>query len=316
MKPLNIKFVDSGESARPIILHALSFDYDVQESDSPSIVFFGDNRAAKHKQFQKCLKIYVSIEYNYPNFNQCDYALSFLTLSTHKNLRLPYYTWEDCGKDLIKSSNEWQKLIHEKNKFCAFVVKNDNPRRTWKRISFFHKLSKYKTVDSGGWALNNIGYRVENKLEFYKPYKFVIAFENKLNSEYTSEKIVHAMQSRCVPIYWGNPDIVREFNPKSFINLHDFKNDEEAIDHIIQVDQNPALLEQYLREPFFYNNEINEWFDIKRLRNFLVKAIESPRTRRTLLGYIPFKRLDMKQRIQPYYEKIENFIKQNYLMAV
>ena len=316
MKPLNIKFVDSGESARPIILHALSFDYDVQESDTPSIVFFGDNRAAKHKQFQKCLKIYVSIEYNYPNFNQCDYALSFLTLSTHKNLRLPYYTWEDCGKDLIKSSNEWQKLIHEKNKFCAFVVKNDNPKRTWKRISFFHKLSKYKTVDSGGWALNNIGYRVENKLEFYKPYKFVIAFENKLSRGYTCEKIVHAMQSRCVPIYWGNPDIVREFNPKSFINLHDFKNDEEAIDHIIQVDQNPALLEQYLKEPFFYNNEINEWFDIKRLRNFLVKAIESPRTRRTLLGYIPFKRLDMKQRIQPYYEKIENFIKQNYLMAV
>jgi len=309
MKPLNIKFVDSGESARPIILHALSFDYDVQESDSPSIVFFGDNRAAKHKQFQKCLKIYVSIEYNYPNFNQCDYALSFLTLSTHKNLRLPYYTWEDCGKDLIKSSNEWQKLIHEKNKFCAFVVKNDNPRRTWKRISFFHKLSKYKTVDSGGWALNNIGYRVENKLEFYKPYKFVIAFENKLSRGYTCEKIVHAMQSRCVPIYWGNPDIVREFNPKSFINLHDFKNDEEAIDHIIQVDQNPALLEQYLKEPFFYNNEINEWFDIQRLRNFLVKAIESPRTRRALLGYIPFKWLDMKQEIQPYYEKIENMIK-------
>jgi hypothetical protein len=41
----------------------------------------------------------------------------------------------------------------------------------------------------------------------------------------------------------------------------------------------------------------------------LVKAIESPRTRRALLGYIPFKWLDMKQEIQPYYEKIENMIK-------
>ena len=113
----------------------------------------------------------------------------------------------------------------------------------------------------------------------------------------------------CVPIYWGNPDIVQEFNPKSFINLHDFKNDEDAIDHIIQVDQNPALLEQYLKEPFFYNNEINEWFNIQRLRNFLVKAIESPRERRSLWGYIPFKLLNMKQEIQPYYEKIENLIK-------
>ena len=74
----------------------------------------------------------------------------------------------------------------------------------------------------------------------------------------------------------GNPDIVREFNPKSFINVHDFKNDEDAIDYIIYVDQNPVLLEQYFKEPYFYNNEINEWFDIQRLRNFLVRAIESP----------------------------------------
>jgi len=310
MKPLNIKFVDHGEVAAPIILRALSFNYDVQESDSPSVVFFGeDKKYSQHRQFQKCLKIFVTIEYHYPNFNQCDYALSYLTLPTHKNLRLPYGTWEDRGEDLIKSDNEWQKLIHEKNKFCAFVVKNDNPRRTWKRISFFHKLSKYKTVDSGGWALNNIGYRVENKLEFYKPYRFVIAFENKLGYEYTTEKIVHAMQSRCIPIYWGNPDIVREFNPKSFINVHDFKNDEDAIDYIIYVDQNPVLLEQYFKEPYFYNNEINEWFDIQRLRNFLVRAIESPRERRSLWGYIPFKLLNMKQEIQPYYEKIENLIK-------
>jgi len=113
----------------------------------------------------------------------------------------------------------------------------------------------------------------------------------------------------------GNPDIVREFNPKSFINLHDFKNDEEAIDHIIQVDQNPALLEQYLREPFFYNNEINEWFDIKRLRNFLVKAIESPRTRRTLLD-IFHSNARHETADTTLLREIENFIKQNYLMAV
>ena len=93
MKPLNIKFVDHGEVAAPIILRALSFNYDVQESDSPSVVFLGeDKKNSEHKQFQKCLKIFVTIEYHYPNFNQCDYALSYLTLPNHKSLRLPYYT--------------------------------------------------------------------------------------------------------------------------------------------------------------------------------------------------------------------------------
>jgi hypothetical protein len=309
LKTLNIKFVDGGEQARAIILHALSNDYNVQESDNPSVVFFAGDKKTKHKQFQKCLKIYVSVEYYYPNFNQCDYALSYLNLPNPKNLRLPYYTWEDHGEDLIKGNDEWQTLVHQKNKFCAFVISNNNQFRTWKRISFFHKLSKYKTVDSGGRALNNIGYRVENKLEFYKPYKFAITFENQFSREYTTEKIVHAMQSRCIPIYWGNPDVVRDFNPKSFINLHDYTNDEEAINHIIQIDQNPALLEQYFKEPFFYYNQINEWFDLQRLRNFLVKAIESPQERRSLLGYIPFKWLEIKKSIQPYYETIENLIK-------
>ncbi|HOO52359.1 MAG TPA: hypothetical protein PLK94_13840 [Alphaproteobacteria bacterium] len=32
MKPLNIKFVDAGEVAAPIILRVLSFDDDVQEA--------------------------------------------------------------------------------------------------------------------------------------------------------------------------------------------------------------------------------------------------------------------------------------------
>lgn len=303
MKPLHIKFVDAAEGSRPFIMRALSHDYDLQESGIPSVIFFSHGKEAEHKQFQKCLKIYASVEYVYPNFHQCDYALSFLTMLTHKNLRLPVYTWDNRGEELIKKENEWQQIVHEKKKFCSIIVKNDNRKRAWKRISFFHKLSKYKTVDSGGGAFNNIGYRVRDKVEFCKPYKFAITFENQLSREYTTEKIVHAMLSRCIPIYWGNPDIVREFNPKSFINVHDFKNDEEVVDHIIQIDENPALLEQYLKEPYFYNNQLNESFDIQRLRNFLVKAIESPRMKRELFGYLPFRWLEIKKSIQPYYEK-------------
>lgn len=309
MKPLNVKFIDGAEQARAIILHALSFDYDAKEADPPSVVFFADDKRAAHRQYRDCLKIYTAVEYTYPNFHQCDYALSYLNLPTAKNLRLPYYTWQDCGQELVKKNDEWQTVIREKTKFCSFIVSNDNPRRTWKRISFFNKLSQYKNVDSGGRALNNIGYQVEDKIAFCRPYKFAITIENQSKREYTTEKIVHAMMSRCIPIYWGNPDIVREFNPKSFINVHDFKNDEDVIAHIMQIDQNQELLEKYLREPYFYNNQINESFDIQRLRRFLVNAIESPRTNRELFGYLPFKLMEVKKGIQPYFEKIDNSIK-------
>jgi len=41
----------------------------------------------------------------------------------------------------------------------------------------------------------------------------------------------------------------------------------------------------------------------------LVKAIEGPRERRSLWGWIPFNRPDIKQEIKPCYERIENLIK-------
>lgn len=309
MKPLNLKFIDGAEQARAIILHALSFDYDVKEADPPSVVFFADDKRAMHRQYQDCLKIYTAVEYTYPNFNQCDYALSYLNLPTSKNLRLPYYTWQDCGAELLKENDEWQTVIREKKKFCSFIASNGNPKRTWKRIYFFNQLSQYKRVDSGGRALNNIGYQVADKIAFCRPYKFAITIENQSKREYTTEKIVHAMMSRCIPIYWGNPEVVREFNPKSFINLHDFKNDAEAIEHIIRIDQNPVLLAQYLREPFFHDNQMNEWFDLERLRSFLVRAIESPRERRALLGYLPFRWMEIKKLSQPYYDKVRQSIK-------
>ncbi len=63
------------------------------------------------------------------------------------------------------------------------------------RNNFFLKISKYKKVDSGGLALNNIGYIVKNKLEFIKDYKFTIAFENSSYSGYTTEKITDAFIS-------------------------------------------------------------------------------------------------------------------------
>ena len=67
----------------------------------------------------------------------------------------------------VKTAAEIDALIIKKKKFCCFVVSNS---KASKRIDFFHKLSKYKCVDSGGGILNNVGGRVENKLDFIGDY--------------------------------------------------------------------------------------------------------------------------------------------------
>ena len=48
----------------------------------------------------------------------------------------------------------------------------------------------------------------------------------------------------------------------------DFKNFDEAIEYIKEVDKNPALYRKILQEPFFYGNKPNLYYEEQRLLNF------------------------------------------------
>jgi len=56
------------------------------------------------------------------------------------------------------------------------------------------------------------------KVAYLRDYKFSISIENRIAVGYTSEKMYNAMQADCIPIYYGNPSVHRDFNTKSFIN--------------------------------------------------------------------------------------------------
>ena len=86
------------------------------------------------------------------------------------------------------------------------LVSNPNAKEG---IDFFNALSVVKHVDSGGRHLNKIGYSVDNKMEFIKDYKFVIAFENSSYPGYTTEKILEPLVAGCIPVYWGSPAVVK-----------------------------------------------------------------------------------------------------------
>jgi hypothetical protein len=103
------------------------------------------------------------------------------------------------------------------------------------------------------------------KIEFLKRYKFNIAFENTSLPGYTTEKIVEPMAARCLPIYWGNPLIDREFNPKSFLNYFDFRDEDALIEKIIELDESDALYRQYMTAPYFHQNRPNEFFGLDRV---------------------------------------------------
>jgi hypothetical protein len=154
--------------------------------------------------------------------------------------------------------------------FCNFIYSNKSATL---RNEFFEKLNRYKRVDSGGKINNNIGYKVRDKLRFQKDYKFSIAFENSIGSGYTTEKILDAFAAGTIPIYWGNPSISLDFNPKSYINVHDYNNIEDVVLKVIELDNNPQMYIEYLKEPILKDtspineNEIKLFFDHIFLEN-------------------------------------------------
>lgn len=226
--------------------------HNLELSEKPDFLFYsctGDD----HLRYN-CTRIFYTPENVRPNFNRCDYAFSFDYPINERNYRLPLYRrWPEYSQ-LISSRNP-EKVVSQNRKFCSFMVSNSN---AIERISFFNKLSAYKVVDSGGRFLNNIekpiqdGY--DHKLSWMRNYKFSITFENSSYPGYTTEKLMHALIADTIPIYWGNPLAELDFNPKAFINCHDFNSFDEVIELVTEIDRNDNLYKEYLSQPYLKDN--------------------------------------------------------------
>jgi len=196
--------------------------------------------------------------------------------------------------------------LRKKEGFCSFVYSNylaDENRKI-----FFEKLSKYKKISSGGKYLNNLGYNTDNKLEFESKHKFSIAFENSSRSGYTTEKIVCSLMANTIPIYWGNPEICREFNSKRFINCHEYSTFEDVIKRIEEIDNNDELYLKIINEPVyaegFNPNKISENFE-KFLKNIFDQDLL--KAKRRTINPARARDLEKNERLICKINKLKNF---------
>ena len=273
-RKIKVEFVDwwSGfDKTNNYFYNLLKEEFDVIITDNPDYLFFSVF-GSKHLQY-KCKKIFYTGENVAPPLHYCDYSFSFDYLDDNRNYRLPHYLLYDGYYELQRP-----KIINESlanRKFCNFIVSNGACQE---RNQFYNELSKYKKVDSGGRFANNIGYAVDNKLKFQSEYKFSIAFENNAYRPqfpgYTTEKIMEPMTVNSVPIYWGNPEIGKEFNTKSFINVYDFNSIDDVINYIEYLDNNDKKYLELLNQPWFDNYKIPESNNIENIKSFLYKIFE------------------------------------------
>ncbi len=242
-------------------IHLFSKRFRIELNENPDFLIYGPY-GKNHRRY-KCLKIFYTSENVRPNFWECDYAFSFDYYFNERHYRLPLYALYD-DVNCLTYHKDVAKAIAQKTKFCNFVYSNHNAKE---RVEFFNKLSKYKKVDSGGSVLNNIGFKVTNKLQFLSEYKFTIAFENESYPGYTTEKIFQPMLVNSIPIYWGNPYVFKDFNTKSFINVHDFDSYDKVIERIIEIDNDLALYKELLEQPYFHNNKVPTHLESDKILN-------------------------------------------------
>lgn len=292
----------------------LAEDHDIElTADNPDFLIYSvwGTRFERYK----CMRIWFTGENIRPDFRQCDWAFSFDHSDDPRNYRLPLYALFDDVEKLARP-RDIDALINSKTGFCNFLYSNPGPKE---RIEFFRKLSTYKKVDSGGRVMNNLGYRVPDKMEFLSRYKFTLAFENGNYPGYTTEKLFEPLLVGSLPVYWGNELAGLDFNPASFLHRKDFPSDEAMIEHIIEIDRDDALYRKYIEEAPLKDNKVNEYVKKENVKTRFEKifssavepvALRSPAhssNNLTRSSYLIYR--DFSYNLRQYSGKIRNFDK-------
>jgi hypothetical protein len=118
-----------------------------------------------------------------------------------------------------------------------------------------------------------VGNWEKEKIKLQSNFKFSIAIENASYSGYTTEKLLTSIVAGSIPIYWGNPDVGKDFNEARFINLHKFQSKQEAIEYILSISEDYDVLEKISREPLFTDEQAGAISDNEQqLRELIERA--------------------------------------------
>lgn len=237
--------------------------------------FFG----SEHKKYTHCKKIFYTGENIRPNFNECDYSLSFdIDSYNDRNVRLPlWYFYIDWFG--VKTYNNPEYLIpvsylygenefntKKKNNFCCTVFS----RKENIRMQFLSKLSEYKSVDGYGKVHSrNLPDGEKFKLDVISDYKFNICFENSVYPGYFTEKLLHSKIAGCIPIYYSDKSFSIDFNDKCCLNYINYNSIEDLLEDIKRIDNDDVLYKQILNEPLF-----NEKINLENLTNKINQIIK------------------------------------------
>ncbi len=247
-----------------------------QEAD----FFIGDTFSSHIDRF-KGIRV-LSTGENHPiDLNRFDYCLTHDFRENDRCHRYPFWQKILLNQPDLRAYLKGERppvtpddLTGKQTEFCAFVCRNAKGKE---RNTFVRELSKVKKVNCGGPFMNNIGYvlpkQYKIKREFQRQHCFSMAYENEAAPGYQTEKIIDAFVSGSIPLYWGNPEVAREFNPATFVHARDFRSRKAMINYLLELSANPERRAEMINAPILQDSEVFEKSD-RALEEFFARIFE------------------------------------------
>ena len=235
--------------------------------DAPDVIFYSPLNKKKQAHFHHLTrKVFFGNENMLPDWRYTDWGFSY-DAPSERNLYSNWHAYHPHPAQLLEIAPPPASpaaVLAEKTKFCAFAYSQTS---CVSRNHLFELLSRAMRADAAGHVLRNVrglpGRKekdfVKSAVNFYRPYKFVIAFEHVRAPGYASEKIWTAFRANAVPIYLGNPKIAWKYNPEAFIHARDFDSLDSLAAHVMRVHNDDALYLRYLSQPRLTETQRARW---------------------------------------------------------
>ena len=220
---------------------------------------WGDRSLSSTSHVPICRKIYCWNMKGYNIYYVPVISMAFAEMAAYnsphlaRHLLLPRgLEWATDTFRTKTKSNSVAYLYHR----CAGSLREDR--------EIFYRLLKARLPNSThalgkcGGGIDNLRYFDEKRyskkylddaVDMFRSYKFVIAFENSIASGYISEKLALAYLAGAIPIYFGTKEVENYFNMKSMIHCGSFLSMEECANFVVKVDDDDDLYLQILAEP-------------------------------------------------------------------
>lgn len=137
---------------------------------------------------------------------------------------------------------DWREVTTEKTAMCSLIA---SAKRSQEGHKLRHEAVEWIRAEGHDVDIMGMGYRPFGaKSEGLAPYRFSVVIENVRERNYFSEKLVDAILCRCVPIYWGCPNIGDFFDPAAIIQCESAADVRRAIEQMSEAEfeaRAPAL---------------------------------------------------------------------------